>query len=532
MSVDELSTILSCSINDIKAWEEGKAFPDIMMLPKIASIFNVSIDYLTSGEIDTHKNYDQILNKVSKTDDVSLLDEKVIKGVDKKNNSLIDYVIKNESVKIFSHLINNNLLKYTFSNKDIKDYEDDLIYLATITNNLSLLPQIGINDIASIKKWPKEALKAIISDNRVNDNEINLILSMHKRNIDTDEFKYMPNDSRHVKGFYQITYIDLLDEAINLKNINFMFKLYNAISDANSYAIELIKKNDNNYKFFNTPLDRYQSQNIFNVPVVEIPYNYLERLLENKFFSILRYFNSINKQIGAKYIDSKIIDEAELIEDSNATDMDILRIKYIKNELLNIKEMLNSFTSPTKYQKQLLLNMMSNSSISYIELVNNYLLNHNYKAIFEFSIDYELNNLSKLIMAKKYDEIIPHMISILGYNDVLNDGHIKELKEKIKDLTKNIKTYEEENNTYQIKRCYEKISKLIEDEKQNWSNNLLIKNTNLNKKIYKEMIDTELECISFSILMQIKENNVKEISDNYKIKLYNEYLRKVGKNNE
>ena len=343
---------------------------------------------------------------------------------------------------------------------------------------------------------------------------------MHKRNIDTDEFKYMPNDNRHVKGFYQITYIDLLDEAINLKNINFMFKLYKAINDANSYAVELIKKNNNNYKFFNHPLDRYQSQNIFNVPVVEIPYSYLERLLENKFFSILRYFNSINKQIGAKYIDPKIIDEAELTEDSNATDMDILRIKYIKNELLNIKEMLNNFDNPTKYQKQLLLNMMSNSAVSYIELVNNYLLNHNYKALFEFSIDYELNYLSKLIMAKKYDEILPHMISILGYNDVLNDGHIKELKEKIKILTKDIKTYEEENNTYQIKRCYEKISKLIEDEKLNWSNNLLIKNNTLNKKIYKEMIDSELECISFSTLMQIKENNVKEISDNYKIKLY------------
>lgn len=311
-----------------------------------------------------------------------------------------------------------------------------------------------------------------------------------------------------------------------------MFKLYNAINDANSYAIELIKTNNNNYKFFNSPLDRYQSQNIFNIPVVEIPYSYLERLLENKFFSILRYFNNINKQINAKYIDPKIIDEAELTEDSNATDMDILRIKYIKNELLNIKEMLNNFNNPTKYQKQLLLNMMSNSSISYIELVNNCLLNHNYKALFEFSIDYELNHLSKLIMAKKYEEVIPYMISILGYNDVLNDGHIKELKEKIKTLTTDIKKYEEENNTYQIKRCYEKISKLIEDEKMNWSNNLLIKNANLNKKIYKEMIDTELECISFSTLMQIKANNVKEISDNYKIKLYNEYLRKVGKNNE
>ena len=115
MTIDTLSNLLSCSINEIKAWEEGTSYPDIMMLPKIASIFNVSVDYLTSGVIDTHKNYDQILNKVSKTDDVTLLDEKTIKGVDKKNNSLIDYVIKNESVKVFNLLINNNLLNNTNS---------------------------------------------------------------------------------------------------------------------------------------------------------------------------------------------------------------------------------------------------------------------------------------------------------------------------------------------------------------------------------------------------------------------------------
>lgn len=201
MTEEVLASLLSCSTNDIKAWEEGKAFPDIIMLPKIASIFNVSVDYLTSGVVDTHKNYDQILDKVSKTDDISLLDEKVIKGLDKKNNSLIDYVIKNESVKIFNHLINNNLLKYTLNNKSANDYFSDIVYLATITNNLGLLPQIGINDIAAIKKWPKKAINAIISDNRISESEINLILSMHKRNIETDEFKYMPNDSRHVKGF-------------------------------------------------------------------------------------------------------------------------------------------------------------------------------------------------------------------------------------------------------------------------------------------------------------------------------------------
>ena len=120
MTINDLANLLACSLNDVKNWEEGLSYPDIMMLPKIASIFNVSVDYLTSGEVDTHKNYDQILDRATKTDDVSMLDENVIKGVDKKNKCLLDYVIKCESVRIFDHLIKNNLLKYALNNADIK----------------------------------------------------------------------------------------------------------------------------------------------------------------------------------------------------------------------------------------------------------------------------------------------------------------------------------------------------------------------------------------------------------------------------
>ena len=531
MTINDLATILVCSINEVKNWEEGISYPDIMMLPKIASIFNVSVDYLTSGEVDTHKNYDQILDKVSRRDDVSMLDDDVIRGVDKKNKCLLDYVIKCESVKVFDHLIKNNLIKYALNNANIKNYEDEIIYLALITNNLSLLPSLGLRDILAIEKWPIKAINAIINDNRISDSELDSILKMHRKNINDGEYRYMPTDNRHVKGFWQITYIDILREAIKESNINFLYKLYKTILDADSYAISLVKKNDRNIKLFDYPLDRYQSQDSNNIPICLIPYDLLLELLNKKLFTILRYYNDINRQLNVKCIDPKKIDEEELLEDKNATDMDILRIKFVRNGLLNIKEMFKNFTKPSKYEKQVMLNMISTYPVCYLELINNMLENKKYKALFEFSIDNELNYLTNLIMKKQYDLIIDYSFKAFGYYDVKEDGHIREVKDKIKNLTLDIKKYDEENNQHLKTRCYEKIAKLIEDEKENYLINMS-NSSFANNRIYTEMLETQLECISFSTFMTINKNNIKTVCENYKIKLYNEYLKKVGTNNE
>jgi len=531
MTINDLANLLECSLNEVKNWEEGISFPDIMMLPKIASIFNVSVDYLTSGEIDTHKNYDQILDRACRKDDVSMLDESVIKGIDKKNRCLLDYVIKCESIRIFDHLIKNNLLKYALNNADIKNYQDEIIYLALITNNLSYLPQLGLRDILAIEKWPIKAINALINDNRINDSELDLILKMHRKNINDGEYRFMPTDNRHVKGYWQVAYIDFLREAIKESNINFLYKLYKAILDANSYAISLIKKNDRNIKLFDYPLDRYQSQDSNNIPICLIPYELLEELLNKKMFTILRYYNEINRQLNVKCIDPKKIDEEELIDDKNATDMDILRIKFVKNGLLNIKEMFKNFTNPSKYERQVMLNMISTYPICYLELIDNMLINNKYKALFEFSVDYELNYLTKLIMNKKYDLIIDYSFKLFGYYDVKEDGHIKEIKDKIKNLTLDIKKYDEENNQHLKTRCYEKIGKIIEDEKENYLINM--QNSNIvGNRLYIELLETQLECISFSTFMTINKTNIKSVCENYKIKLYNEYLKKVGRNNE
>ena len=531
MTEYDLSTLLSCSVDLIKSWEAELTVPDISYLPKLSKVFNVTVEYLTTGKTIPISNFDELLEKVTKNDDVEKLADNLIKGIDKLNRPLMYYVIKNEAINIFNYLITTNKFKYALNNMDILNFEEDIIYLSVISNNVLNLPKIGVNDISINEHISDKTYIALVSDNRVTDDVINQFLTIHKTKVNKGDYLYMPND-RHVKGLWQIIYPKLLDYAIDYKNIKLMHKIYSACYDANMFALKIIKDNNTNYNLINRPLDKYEAQNVNNIPVVEIPTDTLNKMLVNNYFTILKSFNALNKAIKAKHLDFKEIEYIELKQDKNSTDLDLLKVKFVKYELLDIKELLKYYTKPSEYEKHLILTMIKTYPVSYLELVNNLINDKNYKRLFEFSVDYELDNLSNLIMMKNYDEIIPYVINIFGYIDALHDGHIKVLKENIKALNNELKGYLENDNSHMVNRCYEKISKLINDEKDLWFNNMIKVNQNLNQEIYIEMLSEELNTISFSNLMTLNSENIKVSSDNYKIKLYNEYMKKVGASNE
>lgn len=56
LTQEQLADLLSISTAAISKWETGNAFPDISLLPSIANIFNISIDYLFDYEIETKSN--------------------------------------------------------------------------------------------------------------------------------------------------------------------------------------------------------------------------------------------------------------------------------------------------------------------------------------------------------------------------------------------------------------------------------------------------------------------------------------------
>ena len=56
----ELASKLGVSDKAVSKWENGGGFPDITQLPVLASIFNVSIDYLMTGKKEENISLDDM----------------------------------------------------------------------------------------------------------------------------------------------------------------------------------------------------------------------------------------------------------------------------------------------------------------------------------------------------------------------------------------------------------------------------------------------------------------------------------------
>ena len=67
LTQEDLAEALGVSFQAVSRWENGTTYPDITLLPIIASMFDVTIDYLF--DMDTYKINDEI-NKIKEQDDM------------------------------------------------------------------------------------------------------------------------------------------------------------------------------------------------------------------------------------------------------------------------------------------------------------------------------------------------------------------------------------------------------------------------------------------------------------------------------
>lgn len=63
---ERLAQMLGVSTAAVSKWECANAYPDITLLPKIAEIFNVSIDYLLGYDISNQKSISEIINEANR----------------------------------------------------------------------------------------------------------------------------------------------------------------------------------------------------------------------------------------------------------------------------------------------------------------------------------------------------------------------------------------------------------------------------------------------------------------------------------
>ena len=110
----ELAEKLGVSDKAVSKWESEGGFPEITQLPVLASIFDVSIDFLMTRKAPEKEVI--LMSKMelcAKNDDPNLLGEIRIEARDENGKNIIDYITQYESLKVFSAISdkNSNVLK-------------------------------------------------------------------------------------------------------------------------------------------------------------------------------------------------------------------------------------------------------------------------------------------------------------------------------------------------------------------------------------------------------------------------------------
>lgn len=105
----ELAEKLFVSDRTISKWESGAGFPEITQLPQLAKVFDVSIDYLLTGEGNEQKSLIERLEECAVNDDIVLFNKLKEQGLlnarDESGRNLTDYVKMHRSRQLFGLLL-------------------------------------------------------------------------------------------------------------------------------------------------------------------------------------------------------------------------------------------------------------------------------------------------------------------------------------------------------------------------------------------------------------------------------------------
>jgi len=216
----------------------GGGTPDITNLTEIAKIFNVSIDFLVTGN-EEKPIYITIskLELAAKEDDINCLGSVNISSSDENGHDLWFYILKYESTKLFTALIEKGKARELLSAEHTRgnDRISDLLYMLIISNRLNELKSFGFRDInySNKEEWSEKALTALVSDKRVNDETRDLVLLTNREKI---HFDRVDGETVYFDGVCNAKemFPEYLKVAVKFKNIQFAERIINTIEKINA----------------------------------------------------------------------------------------------------------------------------------------------------------------------------------------------------------------------------------------------------------------------------------------------------------
>lgn len=401
----ELAERLNVSDKAISKWESGAGYPEFTMLPQLANLFDVSLDYLMTG-----KNAEPKIIAISKaelcakTDDISLLNSINYEQTDESNKCLIDYIKQYESLNVFAALCAAD--KKALSSFDILT----ALKFCLLSNHVELLKDVGfwlerkavsyrfnypeeimgLMPIGALEHFGKsqgkdryaciltdEFFTMIATDTRINDKTIDFLLGhQHGRKcVWYHAFPYM------IDACYDTGNTELLERLLALSEENNQYA-YDNLNDRNNYAY--------NY-FFIGFIGRKDGHGL-----VRILDKTLKSALQKNDFAMIERMNRLNKNVMKYYggfkcgvVSDDEIRMAKLKLDKSVSEQDIIIQSSIHNGIVIIDELL------TVNDADLIEKTLEKYPVSKYELLNTILgkmrqaiESDDWRFVFEYAVDH------------------------------------------------------------------------------------------------------------------------------------------------
>lgn len=393
----ELANKLNVTDRAVSKWEQNEGNPDISILPRIADLFNITLDYLMTG-VEPKKEI-IIMSKIelcAKNDDPSMI-ESLPSNVDENGKSLFDYAKQYNSKKVLRSLIDNcshqihYMSLFNAYQRSVKDAIEIMLTCIPVDRERKVIKEIYHEEIRNadgdfvralnrIDKYSQEIVEGFKKVFRLLVKQYNSLSEEQKDYY----FGMKENEGEGQATCWVNAYPFFVEYSIIEKNNKLLSILLEQIEKHNAWvdsSIEKIRKENRTQSEFNYHLQFFHGKKVYCLQST------LDYLLSKKEFK-LAY--RVNLLLEKPYLRRKI-ELLEVENNANITEKNKKEFRCVDCHMIVPEEI--EKLKDLKYVKSILENNYAN----YYEMVYK-LLKSNKKELYKFFVDNDLLDLANLLM--------------------------------------------------------------------------------------------------------------------------------------
>lgn len=408
----ELAGLVHVTDKAVSKWETGEGNPEITILIQLSSIFQVSLDYLLTGK-EPEKEV-VVISKMElccKEDNENLFNElsaETIKGKDENGNTILDYIEKYNSVKIFyalidrfgpSALISEDSSNFrNFGTKRVIELffkYDSASSLETINFFKHQLSRSQWGDISRTNSrlnniYVEKNVESMMTLCKDDGAILITALSIHKNET-------VNNVSDWQTVYNNILYYALLNEKQSTINRTLKTILEINKSSIEQYETKLKEARydeKSNHRLALKPTNIVSSnyRTIDNYAVIGVPVKTLELLVKSGYIKEVRELNKYNAKFKIDTLPTGLIEAETMKKEGKGSKDDIFIVSCLEYGIVNIDKVL------TSNNLEIVKKAFNKYPICFKDMLISSFVSKNYKELYMFAVDNGFDSLAQALL--------------------------------------------------------------------------------------------------------------------------------------